>query len=1010
MTSFFPSTSSTISELRVFVSSTFLDMMPEREHLVKKVFPEIRQLCRERGLLFTEIDLRWGITEEQGRRGGIVAACLDEIALRKPYIIALVGERYGWQPELKDLRAHHLHRHPWLEEAIAQRRSLVELESLGVGREHPEMGDRVRFYFKNKSRERKKEAAVEVEEFRQRVREFDQPLREGYGTPERLGRWVREDILALIDSIAPENHEDSWLERERRGQEAFAISRRHAYVENSATLEVLDRHAQKHRENNSGPLVVVGESGAGKSALLAWWSNRFCRHHPNAFLIEHHVGATPLSGDKIGLMRRVAWEIRERYGINEEPSADPETLIREFPSWLARTQNEPLIVVLDALNQLEERADGTPSLSWLPEHFPSTVRILLSTTDGSVADLLRARGWSTLQINPLGREERQRVVREFLGHYGKEIEKGQIRRIVQDRKTANPLYLRASLEELRLSGEHDKLEERINYYLEATDLSDLFQRILGRLEEDFGAEFTESVMRLLWASRNGLSEDELLGLLACSRLRLARLLHALEYHLMRRDGLLSFYHDHLRQGVEQRYLGLVRSRRAAHRKIGQWFREQQISPRRIEEEPWGWMGSAKAKELSDCLTIPELLAGIIGSEGDIAFFRYRKFLPERTWPELLQGILSESLRHTRMKRIDPAQRINVATRIGLLMREAAALNEAEQLIREAHRLALGHYGQTHRTVASILSQLGTILQGKGEYREAEKAMREGLETLEALNDPDMLEYADALDNLASLLYALRDYKPAEPLFKKALKIRQKKLGEGHAEVIVSLGHLGAILYGMGKLEKARNYFEQSLKLSEKTLGPLHHETATTLNNLAATYQSEERYEIAIPLLERAWSINKSLYWEDHADVIDILSNIAHFYSQAGDHKKAERTYRRVLASYRRIYPSHHSSTARCHINLGTILWKQNELDKAETEYRSALEMLQSLHGNDHVATHSCWLDIGGILLDKGEIAGALEIYGRSLPIKEAVLGRDHPDVEQSYQRIEKAGLYPPPLL
>ena len=35
-------------ELRVFISSTFRDMQGEREYLLKQVFPELRQICRDR--------------------------------------------------------------------------------------------------------------------------------------------------------------------------------------------------------------------------------------------------------------------------------------------------------------------------------------------------------------------------------------------------------------------------------------------------------------------------------------------------------------------------------------------------------------------------------------------------------------------------------------------------------------------------------------------------------------------------------------------------------------------------------------------------------------------------------------------------------------------------------------------------------------------------------------------------------------------------------------------------
>jgi nephrocystin-3 len=70
--------------------------MPEREQLVKKVFPQIRALCRERGVEFTEIDLRWRITEEEARTGKTVRICLEEIDRCRPFFLGIIGSRYGW--------------------------------------------------------------------------------------------------------------------------------------------------------------------------------------------------------------------------------------------------------------------------------------------------------------------------------------------------------------------------------------------------------------------------------------------------------------------------------------------------------------------------------------------------------------------------------------------------------------------------------------------------------------------------------------------------------------------------------------------------------------------------------------------------------------------------------------------------------------------------------------------------------------------------------------------------
>jgi nephrocystin-3 len=82
----------------VFISSTFLDMQAEGDVLVKQVFPELKKRCRERFVEFVEVDLRWGVTEEQAKRGEVLPICLAQINRCRPYFIGLLGERYGWHP------------------------------------------------------------------------------------------------------------------------------------------------------------------------------------------------------------------------------------------------------------------------------------------------------------------------------------------------------------------------------------------------------------------------------------------------------------------------------------------------------------------------------------------------------------------------------------------------------------------------------------------------------------------------------------------------------------------------------------------------------------------------------------------------------------------------------------------------------------------------------------------------------------------------------------------------
>src|SRR5262245_4694837 len=87
-----------MKSIRVFVSSTFLDMHAERDYLNGFVFRELRSRCARRGADFVGIDLRWGLTEADTQQRGALEACVNEIERCRPFFVSLLGDRYGWVP------------------------------------------------------------------------------------------------------------------------------------------------------------------------------------------------------------------------------------------------------------------------------------------------------------------------------------------------------------------------------------------------------------------------------------------------------------------------------------------------------------------------------------------------------------------------------------------------------------------------------------------------------------------------------------------------------------------------------------------------------------------------------------------------------------------------------------------------------------------------------------------------------------------------------------------------
>lgn len=85
----------------VFISSTFNDMHAERDYLVKEVFPELTEWCEKRHIRLTDIDLRWGVTEEDSSNSKTIETCLRHVDKSRPFFLCFLGQRRGWVPNFE---------------------------------------------------------------------------------------------------------------------------------------------------------------------------------------------------------------------------------------------------------------------------------------------------------------------------------------------------------------------------------------------------------------------------------------------------------------------------------------------------------------------------------------------------------------------------------------------------------------------------------------------------------------------------------------------------------------------------------------------------------------------------------------------------------------------------------------------------------------------------------------------------------------------------------------------
>nr|XP_057929905.1 NACHT domain- and WD repeat-containing protein 1 [Doryrhamphus excisus]XP_057929906.1 NACHT domain- and WD repeat-containing protein 1 [Doryrhamphus excisus] len=90
----------TSNMIRVFISSTITDMSGERKALLEKAYPQVLSWCRNLGLVFEVVDLRWGMGKVTSGEHDACELSLREISISKkmsagPAFVALLGNRYG---------------------------------------------------------------------------------------------------------------------------------------------------------------------------------------------------------------------------------------------------------------------------------------------------------------------------------------------------------------------------------------------------------------------------------------------------------------------------------------------------------------------------------------------------------------------------------------------------------------------------------------------------------------------------------------------------------------------------------------------------------------------------------------------------------------------------------------------------------------------------------------------------------------------------------------------------
>ena len=348
-----------------------------------------------------------------------------------------------------------------------------------------------------------------------------------------------------------------------------------------------------------------------------------------------------------------------------------------------------------------------------------------------------------------------------LRSWGRALSPARTERILASPLSGSPLFLKTLLDELRVASVENELNARLDDYLAAHDIPDLLGRVLQRLEGDCGDDFVSAAISLIWASRAGLEESEIITITGAAPLAWASLRNGLGDALRDPAGRIAFSHDFLRQAVEARYLETDDAQRTAHLVIADHFEQLEPGARQAEELPYQ-LGSAQAWDRLAALLTDLDRFELLRTRGDGELLSWWMPLIERALdPEQLLCSAIEA-RTGETSDWSPKE-VDLALELTAFLRFAGRMGAAHELISEkivsvCERIL----GPEHPCTLVALNNLALVLKGRGDFKGALEAQAKATEAIGRGTGYYHVAAITALNNLALALHAVGDYKGKHP--------------------------------------------------------------------------------------------------------------------------------------------------------------------------------------------------------------------------------------------------------
>ncbi|WP_440879114.1 DUF4062 domain-containing protein [Vibrio natriegens] len=988
------------NEIRVFLSSTFKDMDAERDYLLTHVFPEIRNRCSEYGIGFTDVDLRWGITEEESSNGQAVDICLREIDHCReypPFFIGFLGERYGWIPEEGSFNSYFTQECDEVSQSVLnslnEQQSVTELEFQYALKDNQRGELKTLFYFRSPQLtsllyENAQSQNINISEsdfyqpgptvsyhqlskldvLKQRIRDNDLVALDNYQSIAEFGEHIKHVLLENIqERFSAKKSLEPWQLR-RLQHDAFAHHRRHSYI---VIPEIQNLVVCAVKENLNGVdkriIVIQGESGIGKSSLMAHLTTHLQSEVNTEHTLAWYAGAE-------GNNSLESWRddlIAYLGSVNQSPMKksaqvdDPwDVLMAELAQ---TTATRPVILLLDALNQLEN-VDQVMQQIFMQE-WPTRVVIVVSTTPEVI---INPGAYRSIQFHrSMMGGYTQVLLESFLKRYQKKLSPSQAMTIAKHKNCLSPLYLRLLLEHMRVFAKHEALDNEINRLLNLVSSDLLFADFLNKLDSlDIGiasVNIAHDLSEYLSLSYQGLSEEKLAHLLSADKddklpaALLSPVLHQLWPFLRRNEGRISLQHQALYpQNIADAHEKQIKIKELCQNnlhdiaeylhQLNQLKNKESIIAtlsvpknvnRLVEQAPTVVNKSLilidASSQDSASLTTPIILAWQKIQEDSFSE-NVGNFLLEFGYWKLAEAWIDQLIYVGQAKVSDDSQnRVSVLQLKARLSETLGQYVEAESEYWQCHRLLEKHLEKSDDRIATSLLHLANLYETSGRYLQAEEL---ALKAYDITLDESQIRL-EALSKVTTLLCVQQRITEAELYANHTLSYARKYYPASDVRMVPVLHNVANVFKAQRKLKNAKDLCIEAFEILKLNYPIEHPSIALAVIQIADKSYSQGQYENAEALLRDGISVLEAVLPENHYLLTLGLKSLATVLEEHGWFIETEALYRRAISIIEDNFQMGHPEQVLLMYKLGRILQLQDKMiDEVESLYRQALALYE----------------------------------------------------------------------